>query len=128
MGLEQAVDRSFRHEVAPFVGEPHRQLARAQLGLFQRQFDNLILDLAGHAVPHPAWRRRPIGEPLRATITVSVIPAVEGPAWNAELVQRALGWQMRSEEHTSELQSLMRTSYAVFCWKKKKTTKTITVQ
>src|SRR3546814_5538019 len=29
----------------------------------------------------------------------------------------------RSEEHTSELQSLMRTSYAVFCLKKKKTTR-----
>src|SRR3546814_5576496 len=28
--------------------------------------------------------------------------------------------QLRSEEHTSELQSLMRTSYAVFCLKKKK--------
>src|SRR3546814_8256556 len=28
----------------------------------------------------------------------------------------------RSEEHTSELQSLMRTSYAVFCLKKKKQT------
>src|SRR3546814_4116769 len=27
--------------------------------------------------------------------------------------------QWRSEEHTSELQSLMRTSYAVFCLKKK---------
>src|SRR3546814_5794352 len=27
--------------------------------------------------------------------------------------------QVRSEEHTSELQSLMRTSYAVFCLKKK---------
>src|SRR3546814_2595106 len=26
-------------------------------------------------------------------------------------------YPMRSEEHTSELQSLMRTSYAVFCWK-----------
>src|SRR3546814_8928103 len=26
---------------------------------------------------------------------------------------------LRSEEHTSELQSLMRISYAVFCWKKK---------
>src|SRR3546814_6122920 len=26
---------------------------------------------------------------------------------------------IRSEEHTSELQSLMRISYAVFCWKKK---------
>src|SRR3546814_1974292 len=31
----------------------------------------------------------------------------------------------RSEEHTSELQSLMRISYAVFCLKKKKTTNTI---
>src|SRR3546814_2423015 len=29
----------------------------------------------------------------------------------------------RSEEHTSELQSLMRISYAVFCWKKKNTNK-----
>src|SRR3546814_6902162 len=29
-------------------------------------------------------------------------------------------WDPRSEEHTSELQSLMRTSYAVFCLKKKK--------
>src|SRR3546814_6751930 len=33
----------------------------------------------------------------------------------------------RSEEHTSELQSLMRISYAVFCLKKKKTTKTTTL-
>src|SRR3546814_6818236 len=30
--------------------------------------------------------------------------------------------QKRSEEHTSELQSLMRISYAVFCLKKKKET------
>src|SRR3546814_9665040 len=29
------------------------------------------------------------------------------------------GGRTRSEEHTSELQSLMRNSYAVFCWKKK---------
>src|SRR3546814_3555225 len=29
-------------------------------------------------------------------------------------------WPTRSEEHTSELQSLMRISYAVFCLKKKK--------
>src|SRR3546814_7689070 len=31
---------------------------------------------------------------------------------------------MRSEEHTSELQSLMRNSYAVFCLKKKTTEET----
>src|SRR3546814_4498783 len=35
----------------------------------------------------------------------------------AHQLDRPLG---RSEEHTSELQSLMRTSYAVFCLKKKK--------
>src|SRR3546814_1289132 len=33
--------------------------------------------------------------------------------------------EMRSEEHTSELQSLMRLSYAVFCLKKKNTTNTL---
>src|SRR3546814_3839257 len=33
------------------------------------------------------------------------------------------GGETRSEEHTSELQSLMRISYAVFCLKKKKNTK-----
>src|SRR3546814_9523010 len=35
-------------------------------------------------------------------------------------VDVAHGWVPRSEEHTSELQSLMRISYAVFCLKKKK--------
>src|SRR3546814_2051122 len=34
--------------------------------------------------------------------------------------------QRRSEEHTSELQSLMRISYAVFCLKKKKKETSIT--
>src|SRR3546814_1483640 len=33
----------------------------------------------------------------------------------------------RSEEHTSELQSLMRISYAVFCLKKKTTNKALTI-
>src|SRR3546814_4034416 len=40
------------------------------------------------------------------------------PAWNRDWRR----WSdKRSEEHTSELQSLMRTSYAVFCLKKNKT-------
>src|SRR3546814_4235697 len=34
-------------------------------------------------------------------------------------VARQAGERIRSEEHTSELQSLMRNSYAVFCLKKK---------
>src|SRR3546814_4748763 len=41
----------------------------------------------------------------------------EEPVGGAE--QDAVGQQQRSEEHTSELQSLMRISYAVFCLKKK---------
>src|SRR3546814_1537655 len=43
----------------------------------------------------------------------------------AVCAQRNTGHQetLRSEEHTSELQSLMRISYAVFCLKKKKRTR-----
>src|SRR3546814_3163231 len=37
----------------------------------------------------------------------------------ATVYAEVVGYGRRSEEHTSELQSLMRTSYAVFCLKKK---------
>src|SRR3546814_8950174 len=56
------------------------------------------------------------------------IPAADGVDQHAYLhaaflcVDQCLGHFDRSEEHTSELQSLMRISYAVFCLKKKKTT------
>src|SRR3546814_6240145 len=43
-------------------------------------------------------------------------------AKNFQDASRALFGSGRSEEHTSELQSLMRISYAVFCLKKKKNT------
>src|SRR3546814_5741372 len=46
-----------------------------------------------------------------------VRPTALQPLW--EMAGFALG-AARSEEHTSELQSLMRISYAVFCLKKKK--------
>src|SRR3546814_8531137 len=51
-----------------------------------------------------------------------------GPGRHGESVAtglRAIRARHRSEEHTSELQSLMRISYAVFCLKKKKKQKTI---
>src|SRR3546814_10783541 len=44
-----------------------------------------------------------------------------GTAEGDEAVRLELG-EIRSEEHTSELQSLMRSSYAVICLKKKKNT------
>src|SRR3546814_1289825 len=49
----------------------------------------------------------------------------EGAFGNASPVgqqfRRRMAFAQRSEEHTSELQSLMRNSYAVFCSKKKRT-------
>src|SRR3546814_7038062 len=48
----------------------------------------------------------------------SGLPVVEGGKLVGIVTNRDL---RRSEEHTSELQSLMRNSYAVFCLKKKKT-------
>src|SRR3546814_6301594 len=48
------------------------------------------------------------------------IPLEQARAW-AEGAEGEQAFQTRSEEHTSELQSLMRISYAVFCLKKKKT-------
>src|SRR3546814_10332549 len=42
-----------------------------------------------------------------------------GPVMSAALIGMVFGALGRSEEHTSELQSLMRNSYAVFCLKKK---------
>src|SRR3546814_6039194 len=45
-------------------------------------------------------------------------PAAERPGNRRAKFQHAAS--MRSEEHTSELQSLMRNSYAVFCLKKQK--------
>src|SRR3546814_8164684 len=45
-------------------------------------------------------------------------------ARKADCLLQERGFPGRSEEHTSELQSLMRISYAVFCLKKKKRTTT----
>src|SRR3546814_5727480 len=62
------------------------------------------------------------GEALYAAMP----PGIEvsgGSAGNTAAGLAALGSRagyIRSEEHTSELQSLMRISYAVFCLKKKK--------
>src|SRR3546814_4110642 len=56
-------------------------------------------------------------------LTISPLLRLQSPAGNGSVVViSALPYptqQLRSEEHTSELQSLMRISYAVFCLKKK---------
>src|SRR3546814_4592760 len=60
---------------------------------------------------HGPERRRSISDPVWAMLS--------SPA-SVRLVRRAYRFRCRrSEEHTSELQSLLRISYAVFCLKKK---------
>src|SRR3546814_4295552 len=57
------------------------------------------------------------------TVVLFATPAADPIRPTPEYQLAALTLQLRSEEHTSELQSLMRISYAVFCLKKKKTKK-----
>src|SRR3546814_4914422 len=59
-----------------------------------------------------------------ATLGV-IASSIERLATEVRHLQRT---EVRSEEHTSELQSLMRISYAVFCLKKKKSTKYTKIQ
>src|SRR3546814_8483487 len=55
------------------------------------------------------------------TRSILVFADVDGLKRISDTHGHNAGDYARSEEHTSELQSLMRTSYAVFCLKKKKT-------
>src|SRR3546814_10747220 len=59
-----------------------------------------------------------IKDPLTHMVRNSADHGLEIPAERAKAGKPEIG--TRSEEHTSELQSLMRISYAVFCLKKKK--------
>src|SRR3546814_7536703 len=70
--------------------------------------------LGGGVVNPPVWRA--------STVLYDSIADLKtrGAATHDRLYYGRRG---RSEEHTSELQSLMRISYAVFCLKKKKRTK-----
>src|SRR3546814_9457567 len=64
------------------------------------------------SAPAPQFQRR-----LRAAGTLGDFRPASGLGRQRHRLRLGLG---RSEEHTSELQSLMRISYAVFCLKKQK--------
>src|SRR3546814_3347701 len=73
---------------------------------------------------HCPRRTSRAGDHWGATSSQIASTCREGPT-NVETVCRwrragSTNSPMRSEEHTSELQSLMRISYAVVCWKKQK--------
>src|SRR3546814_8090884 len=61
-----------------------------------------------------AWTRADAGAKAQASE-----PRFRGASARPSRHADGCGWRQRSEEHTSELQSLMRISYAVFCLNKK---------
>src|SRR3546814_7074077 len=77
-------------------------------------------DYTSLVVPRGQQRAR-IGVPISIGST-SPVSLLSRPATTLVLAWGKPVPLPRSEEHTSELQSLMRNSYAVFCFKKKKTT------
>src|SRR3546814_2509903 len=69
---------------------------------------------------------RPLGRPKCARINTLAPRSESSLTVGTAARKRVSSVTKRSEEHTSELQSLMRISYAVFCLKKKKKETTLT--
>src|SRR3546814_2588799 len=90
---------------SPLMAQLGANIARElkKLGITQGE----LSERSGVAASHISYMVRGHGNPTLATL---------------ESLADAFGLSaVRSEEHTSELQSLMRNSYAVFCLKKKNT-------
>src|SRR3546814_7598203 len=111
----------FEGVVAGFIGRFRRQnigqYANAARGAstqidrtLARQGAQMVLGCGRRAKPE---RRDDFGSRRRRTVLVTMAQD------EIENFGLAGGQLIRSEEHTSELQSLMRKSYAVFCLKKK---------
>src|SRR3546814_5277698 len=107
------------------MGQPRKRLIAFGIAIFS--------GVAALSMLHGGWRDYSLAVELRdrgalaegrylgAEIFTSRERTSAGRINAYETVEREHGrWSYRSEEHTSELQSLMRISYAVFCLKKKK--------
>src|SRR3546814_3604837 len=108
-------------------------LLRVQEALVAAAFVQRLLRRFGHAQPHQSQRddahdvhivMRTGADVVRVRHTILHEPHRRGLEFAIGLFEAGGEIGERSEEHTSELQSLMRISYAVFCLKKKKNIQT----
>src|SRR3546814_8154559 len=105
-----------------------RDGGRPQIGLWLNTGEPLLAELAGTAGydwlvidgEHGPNDLRSIMSQLQALSASPAEAVVRPPMGETWMIKQLLDvGARRSEEHTSELQSLMRISYAVFCLKKK---------
>src|SRR3546814_983835 len=108
-----------------FLDDPGRDLAAPAGQLHLAEESQRLVDRQHHQVG-----QRPVGDEDVARGGIQARAAAVGAGALADVLRQLLAHrgrfglpvaalQVRSEEHTSELQSLMRISYAVFCLKKK---------
>src|SRR3546814_10709716 len=102
-------DKDVLARAARFVSQRHSSGDRAIVDLIKDLIADDLTDLPVEEVKATGW--------ASALLDQSVAPR-----------QVAVPSPVRSEEHTSELQSLMRNSYAVFCLKQKQTQRKQTYQ
>src|SRR3546814_10580732 len=109
--------RQFAANLAERLVHLAQDVREAVLGLRQRLFEDFLRD-AGDLDVH-LHRGDAFGRARDLEIHVAeVVLVAQDVAEDREILAFE---DQRSEEHTSELQSLMRISYAVFCLKKKNT-------
>src|SRR3546814_5745771 len=101
------------HKLVDALGGLSERITVCYLATAPHLFASICTHLAGVGLNHANVRvvlEKPLGHDLASSDAI-----------NAEVGHHFPENQIyRSEEHTSELQSLMRISYAVFCLKKKK--------
>src|SRR3546814_2870919 len=128
---QQAKVRKKKNSPLPWL----RPDAKSQVTLRYENGKAVAIDAVVLSTQHdPGVKQKDLVEAVREHVLKPVLPAkwlhkgtkfhinptgkfvIGGPVGDCGLTGR----KIRSEEHTSELQSLMRSSYAVFCLKKKK--------
>src|SRR3546814_3894039 len=108
-------------------------LANGESGVQRARFAKLIAEIQMIDRPCAVVEHRLLDEPLSQRLDEKIHVALRGSGRDGDVMKsfdafgqlhhdRSPLFSARSEEHTSEIQSLMRSSYAVFCLKNKKYT------
>src|SRR3546814_2530295 len=120
---------SFAHDAASWhntdeKSDTHAQTAQTLTGMVARikdreYADRRLITFPGGFVQQHVLKGKRVQDEVEVRLPCAIVCAVKDGKI-ARLDEYFDSAHVRSEEHTSELQSLMRISYAVFCLKKKK--------